>query len=87
MDDAREVVECVRIGSDERSACSSCCCRDLKVVGSSRLPGAACVCEQRGVVAGDVEVERDDLDALDHPFHSFVSTSTVLIVGKLDADK
>ena len=62
MVDGGEIVERVRVGRDQHAArCARRRC-DLEVVRSARAARASCVSQQGGVVAGDVDVEGDDVE-------------------------
>jgi hypothetical protein len=62
MVDGGEIAERVRVDRDQHAArCARRRC-DLEIVRSARSAGASCVSQQRGVVAGDVDVEGDDVE-------------------------
>ena len=81
MGDGREVVERVRVGCDQYA---TCCARrrcDLKVVCSARATRSACVSKEGGVVAGDVEIEGDDVEGGEDRIDGRRASWTALRVG------
>lgn len=87
MRDARESLECGRIGGDNESVGGFGGRRDLKIVRSPWPSSTARVRKELRVVAGDLEAEGDDLYALDRPFDDLAAPVSVCILGELDANK
>src|SRR5687768_2469945 len=81
-----EIIERVIVGGDEHSAGGTGGCGDLQVVCSSGPAGAPRVGEQARVVAGDAEIEGDDVEGRQDGLDGGLTGRSTRLIGEFDAD-
>jgi len=84
MGDGGEIVERVGVGRDQHAArCARRRC-DLEVMRSARAARGPGVSQQRGVMAGDIDVEGDDVEGREDRVDGGGALWSALRVGQLD---